>query len=242
MEKLVVEIVNWLRKLQVESNTDGFVLGISGGVDSAVLFMLLLKGDFKFLALYIENGQQISPSENAGLQFLKKNYTNNIMCLNAQEVLTSFIEVLHDGGLEHSDIEIVTTNINARIRENIFYSYAKIHNFLVLGSINKIEYNIGYFVKNSSIGDLLPIADLDKTTIRKLARHFGLPKEIVIAKASGCNGKIFAEDEWGISEYEIEDLVNKTDSTSLSKNSYYIYKKGSEHKRAFPQIFKVDDK
>ena len=76
-------------------------------------------------------------------------------------------------------------NLRARIRMNVLYYYANLKNLVVLGSSDKSEYNIGYFTKfGDGAADLLPIASLYKTQVRKMAEHLGINQNIISKKSS----------------------------------------------------------
>ena len=107
-------------------------------------------------------------------------------------------------------------NLRARIRTNILYYYANIRNYLVLGSSDKSEYLIGYFTKfGDGASDMTPIISLYKLQVREIAKHLGVPENVIAKKSSPHLWKDHeAESELGISYEEIDSVL------------YCLYEKG----------------
>jgi NAD+ synthase len=193
------------------------VLGLSGGVDSAVIALLAKEAtdniEKRLLALilpinndYYDKQVAMSICHQFEIQHkvidLAQNYDSLKTTLN-----------------NSIDKPVVYTNLKARLRECVIYFYANNLDLLVLGTVNKGEFTIGYFPKNASAGDLLPIADLLKREIREIGRSYGLPDEIVYRKASGCIWAETAEEEWGFTEEEIDMMANIFDGREESLKS-----------------------
>ncbi len=99
-------------------------------------------------------------------------------------------------------------NLMARIRMNILYYYAGVNGYLVAGTSDKSELCMGYFTKfGDGAADIMPIADLYKTQVRVLAKHFGIPNMIVEKKSSPrLWDNHLAEEEIGM-DYEVIDPI-----------------------------------
>ena len=118
----------------------------------------------------------------------------------------------------------------------------------MLGTINKIEFTLGYFPKNASAGDLLPFADVLKKEIRAIGMSYELPDKIIFAKASGSVWAKTQEQEWGISEAEMDDILSSVGAdyalpegySGISPAKLKVFKQkldSSGHKRVFYPIF-----
>ena len=142
-------------------------------------------------------------------------------------------------------------NLRARIRTNMLYYYANAKNYLVLGSSDKSEFNIGYFTKfGDGASDITPIVSLYKLQVREIAKYLGVPDNVIAKKSSPHLWKDHeAEEELGISYEEVDSILycmleKKLPIDQIEKNTQIPRKiiekiqqlhKNSEHKRLQPQ-------
>ena len=254
MDKILKEIItqdyaqiqtnveSFLRKHIV--NSKGFVFGLSGGVDSAIIAHICAKSfKEKSLALIMPDSK-ISPKEETEDAL----YTVDKLGLDYKLIDINMIHSQFANILEPDQRSL--GNLRARIRASLLYYYANLKDYLVLGSSDKSEFLIGYFTKfGDGSSDLLPIASLYKTQVRQLAKHLQV-KDTIIAKKSSPHlwtGHL-AEEELGISYEEIDcvlycmtdkgmtaDETNKSTMISSDKiqKIHQLYK-NSEHKRIMP--------
>ena len=227
-----------------DSNKDGVIIGLSGGIDSAVLAYLCANSiKAKTLALVMPDSK-ISPNDETEdaikiVDALELNYK----LLDINSIHKEYYNVL-----EPNDLSL--GNLRARIRKNILYYYANSKNLLVLGSSDKSEFNIGYFTKfGDGAADLLPIVSLYKTQVREIAKELGVPTNIITKKSSpNLWPNHVAETEIGATYEEIDCIlycildkkmsINETINQTKIENEtvekiYQLYKK-SEHKRITP--------
>ena len=227
-----------------DNNKDGVIIGLSGGIDSAVLAYLCANSiKAKTLALVMPDSK-ISPNDETEdaikiVDALELNYK----LLDINSIHKEYYNVL-----EPNDLSL--GNLRARIRKNILYYYANSKNLLVLGSSDKSEFNIGYFTKfGDGAADLLPIVSLYKTQVREIAKELGVPTNIITKKSSpNLWPNHVAEAEIGATYEEIDCIlycildrkmsINETiNQTKIEKETvekiYQLYKK-SEHKRITP--------
>ena len=229
-------------KSQVEkSNSNGIILGLSGGIDSSVITFLcsrVLKE--KTLALVMPDSK-ISPKEETedALKIIDS-LGIDYKLLDINPIVLEYSKYLEPN-------ERALGNLRARVRANLLYYYANSKNLLVVGSSDKSEFLIGYFTKfGDGSSDILPIVSLYKTQVREIARFLKVPENIIEKKSSPnlWKGHI-AEEEIGVSYEEIdcilycmidkklsiEETVQKTsiekDKVEKINNLY----KTSEHKR-----------
>ncbi|MCX6294758.1 MAG: NAD(+) synthase [Bacteroidetes bacterium] len=179
---VINHIVNWLLDYSMQSKTSGFVIGISGGIDSALTSTLCAKTGLPLICLNMPIHQHKAEYER-GLEhigWLKKNFTN----VSSHEVeLTNTFKTLSTA--LPSDIQdwLTMANTRARLRMTTLYAFACHHKMLVVGTGNKVEdLGIGFFTKYGDGGvDISPIADLMKSEVYELAKELGVANSIQVA-------------------------------------------------------------
>lgn len=234
----IKELKNWLKYQLNIREKKGYIIGVSGGIDSCVIASILKLSNINFTAYHVVYEKEDLFTKDLCLDYLKNDLKINLEIVNIIKLYNEFVNNFNNQK-DTFLYKALNTNIKARFREMLFYNFAKINDYLVIGTINKEEFNLGYFVKNSSIGDILPFADVTKSEIRNMALKMGIPKEIATLKASGCIDKKYAEDEWGIEENQMTDILNnKLNDIPINIISLFIKKRESSiHKREYPPIF-----
>jgi NAD+ synthase len=209
-EKVVEYIVDWLKEYAINAKVKGFVVGISGGIDSAVTSTLCAKTGFPVLCVEmpIHQGEnQVLRGKEHIIQ-LKERFKN----VTSEEVnLTSTFEDFKNvlPKIEDSDtVSMSLANTRARLRMTTLYYFAGLNGYLVAGTGNKVEdFGVGFFTKYGDGGvDLSPIADLMKSEVYQIAKVLGVPKSIQKAKPTdGLFGDSRSdEDQIGASYDELE--------------------------------------
>lgn len=241
MEELYRKIVEWLQNHLKENQKEGFILGISGGVDSCVLTHLLHQSGIPYQSIHYLFDDNEVKGENPVISFLKKSTTLNIKLESLEEAFSAcYNQICKEPEGEFASYLFKTILKSKLSHIDLGYKATKT-NFVVLGTINLDEFILGYFVKNTCIGDLLPFASLPKKTIRKLGAYLGVPESITTLKASGCVYGTHAENEWGITEEEIYFLVTgQEEKVSTDKIlKYQSFVAASKHKREFVPVFSI---
>jgi len=224
--------------------TDGFVFGLSGGIDSAVIAHICAKSfKGKSLALIMPDSKISPKGETEDALYMVDKLGLDYKLIDINMIHSQFANILEPD-------KKALGNLRARIRANLLYYYANLKNYLVLGSSDKSEFLIGYFTKfGDGSSDLMPIASLYKTQVRQLARHLQIKDSIITKKSSPhlWPGHL-AEDEIGIPYEEIdcilyciidknmsEDETQKVTAISSDKiqKIHQLYK-NSMHKRIMP--------
>lgn len=172
MEKVKAHIVSWLKSYSEKSNTDGFVIGVSGGIDSAVSSILCAETNKKVVLLNMPIRQSANEFARAErhIEDLKNRYSNvSSHELNLSPVFESFEKVM-PFDIESNGLSLA--NSRARLRMMTLYAVGQANNLLVAGTGNKVEdFGIGFYTKYGDGGvDLSPIADLNKTEVFALAK------------------------------------------------------------------------
>ena len=197
-------ILDFIRKTVSESKKKGVVIGISGGIDSAVVAQLCVK------ALNKENVLSILMFEKDKNNVDYKHAKNLINTLSVKFIDYSITDIFNTfvNNLYVTNDKIALGNVKARIRMTLLYYYANIYDYLVVGTGDLSEKLMGYFTKYGDGGaDFFPISHLYKSQIKQLAKYFDLDEEI-IKKPSSPNlwDNHKASDELPL-EYEKLDLV-----------------------------------
>lgn len=185
VEEVTSFIVNWLKEYAIKSNVDGFVVGISGGIDSAVTSSLCAKTGLTTLCIEMPIHQD-SKQVNRGrehIEKLKKNYPN---VKNEIADLTVLFETFKNEVPicnETDRLHLTLANTRSRFRMTTLYYFAGIHGLLVAGTGNKVEdFGVGFYTKYGDGGvDLSPIADLMKSDVYALGSYLEIPESVQIA-------------------------------------------------------------
>ncbi|PCJ82645.1 MAG: NAD(+) synthase [Bacteroidetes bacterium] len=205
--KVIPHIVSWLDSYAGNANSEGFVIGVSGGIDSAVTATLCLMTG---RPVYIVDMpiHQASTELSRSLELresLSKRFDNtNIKSISLTQTYEAIKSVL---SLERNS-DLALANTRARLRMTALYALAAERNALVVGTGNKIEdFGVGFFTKYGDGGvDLSPIADLVKSEVFALGHALGVPVSILeAAPTDGLWGdERNDEDQIGASYPELE--------------------------------------
>jgi len=208
-EKITKHIINWLKNYATNAGVKGFVLGVSGGIDSAVSSTLCAETGFPLLCLEmpIHQGENQVNRAQEHIAQLKERYANvSSTNVNLTSVFEEFKTVVPNE--EANNVDLSLANTRARLRMTTLYYFAGIHNYLVCGTGNKVEdFGVGFFTKYGDGGvDLSPIADLMKSDVYKVGAYLKVPESILIAKPTdGLFGDSRTdEDQIGASYDELE--------------------------------------
>jgi len=196
IEKFVSEQID-------KNNVDGVILGLSGGVDSAVLaYICKRKLKEKTLAIIMPD-TSITPNTET------EDALKMIALTGIEYKLIDIKPIIKEYTMYLEPNKKSRGNLRARVRTNILYYYANIKNYLVLGSSDKSEYLIGYFTKfGDGASDITPIISLYKLQVREIAKHLGVPENVISKKSSPHLWEEHeAEKEIGISYEEIDSIL-----------------------------------
>lgn len=235
-EKVIDHIVNWLKDYATNAKVNGFVVGISGGIDSAVTSTLCAKTGLNVLCIEMPIHQAASHVTRAQehIAQLKKRFSN---VSDARVDLTPvFEEFKTEVSLEgmQATVDMALANTRARLRMTTLYYYAGLKGLLVAGTGNKVEdFGVGFYTKYGDGGvDLSPIADLLKSEVYEIGEYLGVPESIMKAAPSdGLFGDARSdEDQIGASYPELEWAMKMKDKgktaddfTGRQKEVYNIF-------------------
>jgi len=216
-EKVIDHIVDWLKDYATKANIKGFVIGISGGIDSALTSTLCAKTGLELLCLEMPIHQEVNQSSRAArhIQWLQKNFdTVKRQPVELTSVFDSLVAALPDVENE-ADRFMALANTRARLRMTTLYYFAGFHGYLVAGTGNKVEdFGVGFYTKYGDGGvDLSPIADLLKSEVYDCAKVLGVNEEIIkAAPTDGLWGDDRTdEDQIGATYPELEWAMKMAD-------------------------------
>jgi len=190
-----------------KTKAKGIVLGLSGGIDSSTASALaaLAIGGHKVTALNMPEEETYSETDIQHAKKVADKFGFKIETIDITTILQAYYKSLP---IYDPRDKLSKGNLKARARMLCLYYYANHLGKIVCGSSDKSETMMGYFTKWGDVAaDISPLMDLYKTQVRQLARHIGIPSEI-IAKPSTPQlwpGQL-AEEELGI-QYETLDLI-----------------------------------
>ncbi len=237
----ITETIEKFLSEQIEKqHAKGVILGLSGGIDSAVLaYICKRKLKEKTLAIIMPD-TSITPAET-------EDALKMISLTGIEHKLIDIKPIVNEYTMYLEPNKKSRGNLRARVRTNILYYYANSKNYLVLGSSDKSEHLIGYFTKfGDGAADLTPIISLYKLQIREIAKYLGVPDNIISKKSSPhLWGDHEAEEELGVSYEEIDSIlyclvekklsvdetakITQIDNSTIEK--IYELNRNSEHKR-----------
>lgn len=230
-KEIIDHIVNWLKEYSAKSGTNGFVVGISGGIDSALTSTLCALTHKPVVVVKMPIRQHQAEVDRAleHMVWLKKNFSNV-----SSEVmdLTPIFETIEEKFPEKIQDFLTMANTRSRLRMLTLYAYAAHYRMLVAGTGNKIEdFGVGFFTKYGDGGvDISPIADLMKSEVYTLAREVGVVESILQARPTDglfADGRT-DEDQIGATYDELEwamrAVENKTDASTFSSRQKEVMK------------------
>ncbi|MFP2997405.1 NAD(+) synthase [Spongiivirga sp. MCCC 1A20706] len=216
-EKVIDHIVNWLSDYAKKAHVNGFVVGVSGGIDSAVTSTLCAKTGLSTLCIEMPIHQAASHVSRAQehIAQLKGRFENvsdtRVDLTPVFDEMARQVSMSGDADRE----ELAWANTRARLRMSTLYYHAGLLNRLVAGTGNKVEdFGVGFYTKYGDGGvDLSPIADLMKTEVYAIGKILKVPESIMVAAPSdGLWGDTRSdEDQIGASYPELEWAMNMDD-------------------------------
>ncbi len=250
-EEQVAIIQSFLRHHWQESRREGFVLGMSGGLDSSVAAKLSVEaiGPSNILGLALPLVTRDFEAERDAQAWAEK------LGIPFRTIeIGSMVDVVVEALEIPPEDRIGQGNVAARVRMITLYQAAHGENRLVIGTSNKSEYLSGYFSKFGDGGcDFAPLGDLYKTQVRGMARHLGLPRRILekVPSAGLWEGQT-DEGELGVSyddmdrvllglelEMSLEEIVSRTGLSEATVERVTEMVHQAIHKRKMPLIPKV---
>ena len=203
-------IVNWIKDYANSNGIQSLVVGVSGGIDSAVVSTLCAETELPTfpLGMPIHQDSDQESLSDSHLASLERRYKNvKTLKFNLTEVVEKFKKSL--GEYAHDDLSLANTR--SRLRMTTLYQIAGKYNGIVVGTGNKVEdYGVGFYTKYGDGGvDIAPIADLYKTEVWELGKYLGVSKKIIDASPTDglWDDKRTDEDQLGASYSQLEEAM-----------------------------------
>jgi NAD+ synthase len=231
-DKIVNNIIIWLKECLNDSGTKGFAVGISGGIDSAVVAALCKKTcPDNTLGIIMPCNSDSDDQEDAKL--LAEALELEYKIVNLDNVFNVFLESLNE---KNNDKCLYVANIKPRLRMSALYYFAQKNNYLVAGTGNKSEILTGYFTKYGDGGvDIEPIGHLFKTQVYSLAKYLNIPDKIINRKpTAGLWKNQSDEEEMGITYDELDNYLAHGKADANVKKIVDSLMLRSKHKRQLP--------
>ena len=233
-------IVRWIKDYADSNNIQALVVGVSGGIDSAVVSTLCAETKLPTFPLGMpihQDHNQESLSDNH-LAWLDKKY-DNVKPLKFD--LTRTFETFKKTLNEYAKDDLALANTRSRFRMVTLYQIAGKYNGIVVGTGNKVEdYGVGFYTKYGDGGvDIAPIADLYKTEVRELGGYLGVAADIIDATPTDglWDDKRTDEDQLGVSYALLEEAMES--GTGPGVDTLYRFNKANQHKMQPIPTFKL---
>ena len=240
-EELKVRIVNWLKDYYWKYDIKAFVVGVSGGIDSAVVSTLCAETGFPtyVLTMPLHSKEGNTELSDAHAKALMKKYSN-VRVVNI-DLSNTYESLLFDIDQDFVNNKLANANTKSRLRMVSLYQVAGSVGGIVVGTGNKVEdYGIGFYTKYGDGGvDIAPIADLYKSEVWELGEYLDVDQRIVDAKPTdglwddGRND----EDQIGATYVELEEAMEN--KTGVALNILEEYNKKNKHKMEPIPTFKL---
>ncbi|WP_404453225.1 NAD(+) synthase [Virgibacillus necropolis] len=247
MEEKIEKVVQWLRDQVKEANVKGLLVGVSGGLDSAVVANLI-KLAVPEHSLGVIMPLDSSPDsvthaekviEKCGIDTITIDLseTHKVMYNQIQEKLKQKNE------WQEINDQLSNANLRARLRMSTAYALATNYNYLVVGTDNASEWYTGYFTKYGDGGvDILPIVEFTKQEVREMARALGVPDEVVNKKPSAdlWEGQT-DEAEMGTTYDKIDAFLKGEEIPAHDQEVIEKMHQRTEHKRKAANQFRFQN-
>ena len=226
-------IVDWIKSYvtNISKQPVSLVIGVSGGVDSALTSTLCAKTGLRTIAISMPIKQNLSQHDLSlrHLDFLKNNFNNvEVQTIELDSVFSSF-----QNTMKSHDSDLAFANSRSRLRMVTLYQVAQSNNGIVVGTGNKVEdFGVGFYTKYGDGGvDISPIADCTKSDVWELAEEIGVIREIIDAEPTDglWDDSRNDENQLGLSYKQLEEAM-------INKNSEF-YKKYEEIRQ--PNLHKM---
>ena len=236
-EQLTEKLTQWIQDRVKVAGSKGVVLGISGGIDSAVVAALCQRA-FPQDMLGINMPCYSDPRDREHAKLVAEKFSIPFKVLDLNDVYDGFMKILTDGSVESDMERLAKSNLKVRLRMASLYYHANRLNYMVVGASNRSELSTGYFTKWGDGGvDIMPIGNLVKKQVIELARYLGIPEEIIKKPPSaGLWQGQTDEGEMGLTYQDLDNYLTIGRATAEIKNKIETMMAKAQHKRIMPPI------
>lgn len=247
MEASIDKRVKWLQERVEDAKADGLLVGLSGGLDSAVVAHLI-KRAFPNNSLAVIMPIQSNPVDLGHAELVAESCDIKVQTVDLTETHSRMFQMIQSttkaGEWKEDKSRIADANLRARLRMSTLYTIATNYNYLVTGTDNLAEWYTGYFTKYGDGGvDIQPIIDLTKREVAELARALGVPEPVITKEPSADLWTDQTDEEEMGTSYEMID--NYLDGLPIPEREKQIIEAmhiRTEHKRHMPPGFGREQK
>jgi NAD+ synthase len=238
-EMMIHNLVDWIKEKVLTSGCRGVVLGMSGGIDSAVLAVLCHRAFPKDTLGAIMPCHSIA-EDKAHAEEVARQFEIPTVEVDLAPIFDALVQMLPKSQ-EPAQEHMAQANLKARLRMVTLYYLANQRRYLVAGSSNRSEIAIGYFTKYGDGGvDIMPLGNLVKEQVRDLARALKIPRSVIAKPPSaGLWPGQTDEGEMGFSYADLDHYLLTGDAPEEITGKIEAMMAASHHKRAMPPIAKV---
>ena len=229
-----IKLTNWLKETCLNYPAKGFVIGVSGGVDSAVAASLATMTGLPVTALIMPSSNNQSQDMTDALELIKQ-LSIPYHIVSIQPAYDVFIESTNAFTNSDNDRQhVIKGNAQARLRMMYLYAYAQQNERIVIGTDNACEWYMGYFTKfGDGAADILPLVNLKKSQVFELGEYLNIPKNILNkAPSAGLWQGQTDEDEMGVTYQEIDAFLDGEEVSAKTLERISFWHNRSHHKRA----------
>ncbi|MBK2258688.1 NAD(+) synthase [Francisella philomiragia] len=233
-EEYSKKLIEWLKKICINYPAEGFVIGISGGIDSAVAASLAVKTGLPTTALILPSKNNQDQDMKDGLELIK-NLDIEHHIVPIQPAYDTFIEsTLNFTNSQNDRQHVIKGNAQARLRMMYLYAYAQQNNRIVIGTDNACEWYMGYFTKfGDGAADILPLVNLKKSQVFEMGEYLKVPQNIIDkAPSAGLWQGQTDEDEMGVTYQEIDNFLDGKEVSAKALERINFWHNRSHHKRS----------
>lgn len=246
MEGTINKIVQWLQQEVKDAGVNGLLVGVSGGLDSAVV-AYLIKQAFPENSLGIMMPLKSNPNDMKHAQMVMEGCNIKEITVDLTETHHVMYQHIKEQLLTRNELNrqadrLADANLRARLRMSTLYTIATNYNYLVVGTDNASEWYTGYFTKYGDGGvDILPIVDFTKEEVRAMAKYLGVPEEVINKKPSAdlWEGQT-DEDEMGTTYEKIDAHIKGKEIPVNDRNIIERMHRRTEHKRRTAKQFRLN--
>lgn len=237
MEEKIEKLIQWLRDQVADAGLNGAIVGISGGIDSAVVAHLIKrafpKNSLGLIMPCKSNPKDMEDAlkvvESCGIKHLiiDLTETHNLLFGEVEKQLKE------KGEWNEETARLGDANTRARLRMTTLYAVANNYGYMVVGTDNAAEWYTGYFTKYGDGGvDLVPLVHFTKGEVREMARILGVPNEIITkAPSAGLWEGQTDENEMGTTYEMIDKYLKGEEVPEKDRQIIERLHKRSQHKR-----------
>lgn len=229
------KLMTWLDAQLKETGMKSFIVGLSGGIDSAVVAALCSRVRPNDTYGYIMPCHS-NPDDAKYGQMVADAFNIPTKVVALDDVFDVMLSKLTDELYQDNLTNLTFANIKPRLRMTTLYFYAAKHQGLVVGTGNKAEITVGFYTKHGDGGcDILPLANLTKAQVFEMAKYLGVPQPIIDKRPSaGLWHGHDDEDEMGITYKDLDHYIITGEAKPEAKKAIEELHRKSEHKRHMP--------